>query len=70
MLTFKKISQTLRKQLEKWVTLVKISYVCKNKLLLIKWVGNESNYLKWVTFEEICYTCRNSPRLKKSSWNY
>ena len=70
MLTFKKNSQTLRKQLEKWVTLVKISYVFKNKLLLIKWVGNESNYLKWVTFEEMGYTCRNSPRLKKSSWTY
>ena len=61
MLTFKKNSQTLRKQLEKWVTLVKISYACKNKLLLIKWVGNESNYLKWVTFEEMGHTCRKRP---------
>ena len=48
MLTFKKISQTLKKQLEKWVTLVKISYVWKYELNLIKLVTSESNYLKWV----------------------
>ena len=42
----KTISQTLRKKLEEWVTLVKISYVEKTELNLIKWVGNESNYLK------------------------
>ena len=44
MLTFKKISQTLRKRLEKWVTIVKISYVKKKDLNLIKWVGNALNY--------------------------
>ena len=56
MLTFKKISQTLRKHLEKWVTLVKISYVYKNELHLIKWVRNESNSLKFVTCEEMGHT--------------
>ena len=46
---FEKISQTLRKRWEKLVTLEKITYAQKNELHLIKWVGNESNYLKWVT---------------------
>ena len=65
MLPFKTISQTLRKKLEEWVTLVKISYVEKTELNLIKWVGNESNYLKCVVFEEMGHTCRNRPGLKK-----
>ena len=51
--------------MEKWVTLVKISYVEKTELNLIKWVENESNYLKCVVFEEMVHTCRNRPRLKK-----
>ena len=68
-LTFKKIMQTLRKHLQKWVTLVKISYVLKNELHSIIWVGNEANYSKWVTFEEMGHTCRKRPRLQNSSWN-
>ena len=48
--------------LKKCVTLVEISYVYKNELHLIKWVGNESNYLKWVTFKEMGRTCRNRLR--------
>ena len=55
----KKISQTLRKQLEKWVTLVKISHVYINELHSIIWVGNEANYSKWVTFEEMGHTRKN-----------
>ena len=65
MLTFKKISQSLRKQLEKWVTLVKISYAQKNKVHLIKWVGKESNFSKKVTVKKMGHTCRNRPHLKK-----
>ena len=66
MFTLKKISQTLRKHVEKWVTLVKICYVYKNELHLIKWVRNESNYSKLLTFEEMGHTCRNRPRLKET----
>ena len=69
MLTFKKIMQTLRKLLQKWVTLVKISYVKKTELHSKIWVGNEANHSKWVTFEEMGHTCRNRPRLQNSSWN-
>ena len=61
----KKISQTLRKHLKKWVTLVKISCVKKPELHSKKLFGNESNYSKWVTFEEMGHTFRNRPRLKK-----